>query len=64
MFDIKISSQSLEELELKAKNRSIKGYKRMPINKLLNILDASEPIKEHLEGTKPSFKSNNKLLGA
>ena len=27
-------SQSLEELELKSKNRGIKGYKSMSINKL------------------------------
>ena len=38
-------SQSLEELELKAKNRGIKGYENMPINKSLSIVDESEPIK-------------------
>ena len=43
-----MSSQSLEELELKAKSSGIKGYKSMPINKLLSILDASKPIKETL----------------
>ena len=48
--------KSLEELELEAKNRGIKGYKSMLINKLLSILDASEPIKENFEDTKPSFK--------
>ena len=36
---------SLKELELNAKNRGIKGYKSMSIDKLLIILDASEPIK-------------------
>ena len=38
VYDIKMSSQLLEELKLKAKNRSIKGYENMPINKLLSIL--------------------------
>ena len=36
---------SLKELEVKAENRGIKGYKSISIDKLLNILDASEPIK-------------------
>ena len=45
VYDIKMSSQSLEELELKTKNRDIKSYKSMPMNKLLSILDGSEPIK-------------------
>ena len=34
----------------------------MPINTLLSILDASEPIKENFEGTKLSFKSNNENI--
>ena len=34
----------------------------MPINNLLSILDASEPIKENFENTKPSFKSKNKNI--
>ena len=34
----------------------------MPRNKLLRILDASEPMKENFEGTKPSFKSKNKFI--
>ena len=42
-------SQSLEVLELRAKNRGIKGYKSMPMNKLLSILDGSEPIKKNFE---------------
>ena len=57
-----MSSQSLEELELKAKNRGVKGYRSMPINKLLSILDASKPLKENFEDTKPSFKSKNKTI--
>ena len=36
---------SLKELELEAKNRGIKGYKSMSIDKLLSILHVSEPIK-------------------
>ena len=32
---------SLKELEIKANNRGIKGYKSMPIDKLLKILDKS-----------------------
>ena len=32
----------------------------MPVNKLLSILDGSEPIKENFEDTKPSFKSKKK----
>ena len=57
-----MSSQSLEELELKAKSSGIKGYKSMPINKLLSILDASKPIKETFEDIKSSFKSKKKTL--
>ena len=48
-----MSSQSLEELELKTKNRDIKSYKSMPMNKLLSILDGSEPIKENFEDINP-----------
>ena len=38
----------LKELELKAKkkNRGIKGYNIMSIDKLLSILDASKPIEK------------------
>ena len=39
-------------MELRAKNGGIKGYKSMPINKLLSILDLSEPIKENPEENK------------
>ena len=42
---IRILNLSLKELELKRKNRCIKGYESMSIDKLLSILDASEPIK-------------------
>ena len=31
----------------------------MPIDKLLSILDASEPLKEKFENKKPPFKSKN-----
>ena len=57
-------SQLLEGLELRAKNRGIKGYKGMLINKLLSILDASEPIKENFEATRSSLNQKIKLLGA
>ena len=36
---------SLNELNLIAKYRGTKGYKRMSKNKLLSIIKASEPIK-------------------
>ena len=57
-----MTSPLLEELELTAKNKGIKDYKRMSIHKLLSILDASEPIKENsdvnkiFEDTKLPFK--------
>ena len=57
-----MSSQSFEELELEAKTRSIKDYKSMAIKKLLSILDASEPIKENFEDTKPCFKTKKKTI--
>ena len=37
---------SLKELELKAKNRGIKDYKSLSIDKLLSILDKSEQVKK------------------
>ena len=43
-----MSDLSLQELELKAKNRGIKGYKSMSINKLLCI-HAPEPVEENME---------------
>ena len=36
---------SLKGLELKAKNRNIKDYKSLSIDKLLNILHKSEQVK-------------------
>ena len=36
----------LKELELIAENRGIKGYKSMPKDKLLCILNVPEPIKK------------------
>ena len=39
-------SLSLKKLELKAKNKGIKGYKSMSIYKLLSILDQSEQVKK------------------
>ena len=38
---------SLKELKLIAKNRGIKGYRRMSKEKLLDILNAPKPIKEN-----------------
>lgn len=38
---------SPKELELKAKNKGIKGYKSMSIDKLLSILDSTELIKNY-----------------
>ena len=37
---------SLKEFDIKAKKRKIKGYKSLSIDKLLSILDASEPTKK------------------
>ena len=58
-----MSSRLLEELELKAKNKGIEGYKSMPIDTLWSIIDATEPVKENsdanevFEDTKPFFRS-------
>ena len=58
---------SLKELDLQAKTRAIKGYKSMPIDKLLIIFNASKLIKKTkenvddmkiLEDIEPSFESN------
>ena len=38
VYDIKLQSQSLEEVELKPKNKGIKGYETMSIYKLLSTL--------------------------
>ena len=37
---------SLKELELKTKNRGIKDYKSLSIDKLLSIIDKSEQVKK------------------
>ena len=34
----------LKDLEVKAKNKGIKDYKTMSIDKLLSVLDASESV--------------------
>ena len=49
---------SLNELNLIAKYRGPKGYKRMSKNKLLSIIKASEPIKN----LKPSEIKEKKTL--
>ena len=38
---------SLKEMKLIAKNRNVKGYKRMSKNKLISSLKASKPIKRN-----------------
>ena len=40
-------SLSLKELEQKAKNRGIKDYKCLSIDKLLSIFDKSEQVKKN-----------------
>ena len=39
---------TLKELELKAKNRGIKGYKSVATEKLLRIFDKSKQLKKKL----------------
>ena len=55
---------SLKELELKAKNRGIKGYKSMSIDKLLSILDKSEQAKKNkaLRDIRKENVNNDKTL--
>ena len=43
---IRMRNLSLKELKLTAKNKGIKGYKRMSDNRLLSILNVPEPIKK------------------
>ena len=50
---------SLKVLKLIAKNRSIKGYKRMSKNKLINSLKASKPIKKTINTIKDIRKNNS-----
>ena len=42
-------SLSLKELEQKAKNRSIKDYKTLSIDKLFSMLDKLQHVKKLLE---------------
>ena len=51
---------SLKELDVKAEIRDIKDYKSISIDKLLSILDASEPIKQ-TKAIKDIRKENMKL---
>ena len=43
---IRMLNLSLKELKLIAKNKGIKGYKRMSDNRLLSILNVPEAIKK------------------
>ena len=43
---IRMLNLSLKELKLVAKNKGIKGYKRMSDNRLLSILNVPEAIKK------------------
>ena len=45
MLKYKNAKSIFEKIRTKGKNRGIKGYKSMSIDKLLSILDASQPIK-------------------
>ena len=38
-----------KRIKTKRKNRGIKNYKSIPIDKLLSILDASEPMEKKLK---------------
>ena len=55
---------SRKELELKAKNRGVKDYKSVPIDKLLGILDKSEQVKETkaIRDTRKENFNNYKIL--
>ena len=46
MFKVLLFNLSRKELELKAKNRGIEGYKSMSKDKLLSIFDKSELVKK------------------
>ena len=54
---------TLKELELKAKNRGIKGYKSTPIDKLLSIFDKSVQVKKKVirDIRKEDFSSDQTL---
>ena len=47
LVSIRMLNLSIKELKLIAKNRGIKGYKRMSKNKLLSILKAPKPVKRN-----------------
>ena len=49
----------LKELEQKAKNRGIKGYKNISINKLLSALSASDLVKENEKNSKDTDSIKN-----
>ena len=55
---------SIRELELNAKNRGIKNYKSLRIDKLLSIFDKSEPIKKAkaISDIRKENFHNNKIL--
>ena len=55
---------SLKELELKAKNRGIKDYKSMPIDKLLSILDKLEQVRKTkaIRDIRKQHFNNDKML--
>ena len=46
LFKVLLFNLSRKELELKAKNRGIEGYKSMSKDKLLSIFDKSELVKK------------------
>ena len=49
----------LKELEQKAKNRGIKGYKNISINKLLSALSTSDLVKENEKNSKDTDSVKN-----
>ena len=55
---------SLNELRLIAKSRGIKDYKRMSEDRLLSVLNASEPITKNktIKETKKLFRNRRPLL--
>ena len=57
-------NMSLKELELNAKNRGIKGYKSVSIDKLLSILDKSEQVKKTkaIRDIRKGHFNNDKIL--
>ena len=47
VYDIRMQNLSPKKLELKAKNKGIKGCKSMSIDKLLSMLDSTELMKNY-----------------